>query len=257
VCTVTVIPLPQDQAAPSVGFRLVTNRDESRMRPPAEPPGERSVAGVRVCWPTDPSAGGTWVGVSDLGLALTVLNLNPVTPPDLPPADALRSRGLLIPDLAALPSAPAVADALESMAMMRFAPFRLLAVDNAGVIEARWDRDALTIARHPMAPLCFVSSGMGDHLVEPRLGLFAQWIGEGPMTPERQDAYHAHRWPSRPDISVRMERDAARTVSTTAVTVRSHRGAWRWDMRYMPVGPVSTPETHVLRRVPAAAQAAQ
>lgn len=257
MCTVTVIPLPHAQAGSPAGFRLVTNRDENRLRPPAEAPSEHRIGGVRVCWPTDRSAGGTWVSVNDLGLALTLLNLNPVTPPDLPPADALRSRGLLIPDLAHLPHAAAAANALASMTLAHYAPFRLLAVDAAGVIEARWDRDDLSLARYALAPLCFVSSGMGDHLVEPRLGLFAHWIGAEPMTPQRQDAFHTHRWPSRPDISVRMERSEARTVSTTAVAVRSEDGAWRWDMRYEPVRPVSTGETHVLRRVPAAAQAAK
>jgi len=80
--------------------------------------------------------------------------------------------------------------------------------------------------------VCLVSSGLGDTLVRPRLELFDQEVLNPGVTPARQDAYHAHRWPDRPEISVAMERAAARTVSRTIVEVVPARVT----MRYIPIG---------------------
>ncbi len=79
MCTVTVIPS-------GAGFRLVSNRDELRTRPPCEAPKVRTLeSGARAIWPADRLAGGTWIAASDRGLALTLLNGNPADPVALPP----------------------------------------------------------------------------------------------------------------------------------------------------------------------------
>ncbi|MEL7087152.1 MAG: hypothetical protein AAGL98_01720, partial [Planctomycetota bacterium] len=77
------------------------------------------------------------------------------------------------------------------------------------------------VAVHPIHPVgrpaMLTSSGLGDHLVEtPRRELFHA----GPFrTPADQDAFHGHRGADRPELSVFMHRDDARTVSRTAVEV--------------------------------------
>jgi hypothetical protein len=47
-----------------------------------------------------------------------------------------------------------------------------------------------------------------------------------------QDRFHAHQWPSRSDISVRMERADARTVSRTTIVVTSRV----MTLDYVPLG---------------------
>lgn len=212
MCTLTIIPA-------RTGFRLVTSRDEQRSRPRAHPPQTRVLGGRAVLAPTDTLAGGTWVAVSDAGVALSLLNLNPVPAPVLPPTGSLRSRGAVIPLLIASPTASDAIDHLSRLDLRAFAPFRLVAADSSGVIDARWNRAGLHIARHALEPMCFVSSALGDHLVAPRLDLFDLFLRDMGPTPAMQDAYHKHHWPHRPEISVAMSRSDARTVSVTTVEV--------------------------------------
>lgn len=220
MCTVSVIPLP------SAGFRLVTNRDESRRRAAADPPEWRGPPAlpVRALWPTDTHAGGTWVAAAETGLALALLNVNAPGGESAPPRAGRRSRGLLIPSLIDALTADEAADRLAAADLARFDPFRLVAVqpDARGVprsLDAVWDGERLHLTAHGQAAVCFASSGLGDAVVLPRLPLFEELVVAPGPTPEAQDAFHAHRWPHRPEISVLMSRDAARTVSVTAVEV--------------------------------------
>ncbi len=243
MCTLTIIPID----APS-GFRLVTNRDEQRDRPNATPPRRHEICGRQWIWPEDGLAGGAWVGASESGLALSILNLNLTPGAALPPRDRLTSRGHLIPSLARCAGADEALEALSAMALDNFAPFRLVAADFARVGVARWDRERLTIDRLPMAPVCLVSSGLGDAKVAPRLALFDEFISTYGPTRRMQDAYHRHFWPARADISVMMSRRDARTVSTTAVEVVRAEGGVTVDMRY------TADHESVLCRIPASAR---
>lgn len=228
MCTVSVILIGDARGRP--GFRAVCNRDENRGRPAAQEPAWRVLRGgadpLRAIFPIDPAGGGTWIAASSRGLLLCLLNLNESRGALLPPASALRSRGLVIPDLVASSDAGEVGLALREMDLDHYAPFRLIAADASGgrgvrLIEARWDRDELNISETPRIPACFVSSGLGDALAAPRLELFDQHAGalSGAGAEAAQDRFHDHQWADRPEISVRMSRADARTMSVTTVTV--------------------------------------
>src|SRR6185369_8648419 len=115
----------------------------------------------------------------------------------------LRSRGRIIPDLLrgatrgcdrACPSesllsalgtddpATALLERLRHLHLPAFAPFRLLAVipvperSTYKVAEASWNRDKCTVIEHATGPSCFVSSGIGDPLVKPRIALFQKMV---------------------------------------------------------------------------------
>jgi len=80
----------------------------------------------------------------------------------------------------------------------------------------------LTLRDQPLdRPVMFTSSGLGDARVEgPRRELFHDWFGDDPAQwPAQQDAFHRHRWPDRPELSVCMSREDARSVSLTVVEV--------------------------------------
>lgn len=229
MCTLSII-------FPARGhLRLVTSRDESPRRAEAAPPAWRTVAsprgGVQALWPTDLAAGGTWVGVSQHGLALAIINQNLLDvqalrsgvrqPRALPPRELLTSRGLIIPTLLGHDDAESAMGALADMDLGQFAPFRLVAAmaqaDRGVVIEASWDREALALVQHEAGPACWASSGLGDDLVLPRVELFREMVRDQGATAEMQDAFHAHRWEDRPEISVRMSRRGARTVSVSTL----------------------------------------
>ena len=216
MCTVTII------RESSGAVRMVTSRDESPRRAPAMPPRWHTVAaGAKALWPVDPTGGGTWVAAADSGVALTLLNCNPRTPPRLPPRDDLASRGAIIPSLIDSASADEAIRRLTERDLSRYGPFRLVAInlhdDGLAIIEARWDYQSLALVEHATAPVCFASSGLGDHRVEPRLDLFEEIVVAVGATPEHQDAFHRHRWDDRPEISVLMHRAEARTVSICAM----------------------------------------
>mgnify|MGYP001191321494 CR=1 FL=1 len=239
MCTVTIIPMGDH------GYRLVTNRDERRERPPALPPRRFRIpaSDIAALWPVDPVGSGTWIGVNELGLAAAALNLNEV-PDTTPRPTPARSRGTIIPTLLAQASARPAADALRRIDLGGVLPFRMAIVDPAEMFVARWDGAALDIAPAPLHPTCLASSGLGDALVTPRLGLFEREVVRAGARPATQDAFHDHQWPDRPEISVRMERAAARTVSRTSVTVDDDR----ISLRYEPIG--GTPAALELARTP-------
>jgi len=268
MCTLSIIPSrPDGPAGPVVGFRVVASRDEQRDRPPALAPRWRPLnpllaadpapapVATRGIWPTDPRGGGTWIGGSDIGLVLALLNMNPEPPPALP--GALVSRGAIIPRLIASPSADAAMTTLEAIELDRFAPFRLVAIhaDDDGaprVLEASWDRSRFGIRAWPGAWACFASSGLGDSRVIPRVRLFEGLMSQGDPTPEVQDRYHLHVWPDRPALSVLMARPDARTVSITTVEVGPRPGALPLvRMHYKPV----LVEARAAREIPVAARA--
>jgi hypothetical protein len=259
MCTVSIIPLNSraglhlagDGGGP--GFRIVCNRDESDKRAPAGLPKWRSiertgVPGARAIWPMDMEAGGTWIAAAQHGVALCLLNFNLEPPPDLRGARGLKSRGLVIPHLIGATNAEDAMRRLERLSLKSYAPFRLVAVDGIesargggtgrlAIAEARWDRRQVEIIRHASEQACFVSSGLGDSKVTARLGLFEQMVveGEGEMM-DRQDEFHRHQWPERPEVSVMMCRADARTVSVTTIEAFSDgRGLWDISMEYEPI----------------------
>lgn len=221
MCTVSIIPLTGSRR----GYRLVTNRDESRTRPPGEPPQWRQLrASVRAVWPIDALAGGTWVAATDRGLALAILNMNAPGLP-VPPTHRQRTRGELIPLLIEHQDAAAALAALAERTLEYYAPFRMVAVSpriNAWprIHEAAWDGRRLALRAHPEPWGCFVSSGLGDREVSDRLALFDAMVRTAADPVSAQDEYHQHRWPERPEVSVLMQRDEARTVSITTLAVR-------------------------------------
>lgn len=209
MCTVSIIRLDGGSV------RLVTSRDESPLRPAALAPAWRTLAdGVRAIWPTDPLGGGTWIAANTRGLAMTLLNYN--APESIANARGANfSRGTIIPALIDSESAEHAVLRLRDLDLARYAPFRFVAFDAAdpSVHEARWDTSSLRVVNHAGAPICFASSGLGDHLVEPRLDLFERMVAAPSPSSSAQDAFHDHHWPDRPEISVRMRRAEARTVS--------------------------------------------
>ena len=252
MCTVSIIPI---HSRPGLhlageflqsGFRIVCNRDENPRRAPAGHPKWRSIErtgipGARAIWPMDMEAGGTWIAAAEHGLALCLLNLNLEPAPDLRGVRGLKSRGLVIPKLIGAESAAEAMRQLTRLSLKCFAPFRLVAVDGQGdqlsIAEARWDRQQIEVFEHRASPACFVSSGLGDSRVSARLPLFDQLVADGDGSAgERQDEYHRHSWPDKPEISVLMSRADARTVSITTVeAVPDGHGLWDIAMEYEPV----------------------
>ena len=239
MCTVTLLPVPSRDGA---SLRLAFNRDESRRRAQAVSPRRFTAGNRKILMPIDPESTGTWIALSDAGIALAVMNINPRHPSQLTPR---QSRGAIIPALLHGDSLEQMREVASQLPFNEFAPFRLLLVnpEEATVLEHNGHtQDFGTISLG--LPLLFTSSGLGDHLVEgPRRELFRSTLLQTP-TPSAQDAFHRHHWPDCPHLSVCMSRSDARTVSHTVV----HLAPTHATLSYLPDSPDQPlhPETHSL-----------
>lgn len=89
MCTVTLTTL-------SDGFVLTSNRDEAVVRRTLSPQ-IYSEAGVKLLYPRDQQAGGTWIGLSNLNRAICLLNGGFEPHQRKPPYR--KSRGIVVKDL--------------------------------------------------------------------------------------------------------------------------------------------------------------
>lgn len=218
MCTVTVVPH-------ETGIRVMCNRDERRSRPAALPPQVHDLGGRLAAFPIDPPGGGSWVGVNDAGIVVTLLNVSGASYSFR--EEPRRSRGLIVREILRCGSLSHVLETVASLDASLFEMFRLVVTHGFTAVDATSD-GVHTVVRRQITldtPLLFTSSSLGDALVEaPRKQLFQRMLVERRSGWLRGQArFHRHQWPSRPEISVRMERDDALTVSRTVVDVTRAR----------------------------------
>jgi len=217
MCTLSIIEISGG------GYRAVQNRDEQRSRGQAYPPAWRTLeSGVRVQYPTDSDAGGTWIAVSDAGVTTGVLNFQTGGKKN---EQASQSRGEIPLMLIEHHDIDSMLNLLQGMDLSVYACFTGFGVvpgdGGVRVMIVQWDGTDLHVVRRggdEFEPVVIASSGLGDELVQGRLPLFAEMVGGNP-SPETQDAFHHHQWSDRPEFSVMVSRSAARTVSITSIQV--------------------------------------
>jgi hypothetical protein len=210
MCTVSIVPTVE-------GCRVVCNRDERRTRPAARPPRpQTTVSGAT--YPEDPVSGGTWIGVNDNGLILALLNKTSTPGVVRQPA---RSRGVIVPELLACASMEQAVKRMDLLDSRIFEPFRLVVVQHSMVAVITSDSSpAATETIRLASPVMFTSSSLGDAVVDgPRRKLFEQIVVRTDDWLRGQRHFHRHQWPERPEVSVRMAREDAATVSRTTIDV--------------------------------------
>lgn len=206
MCTVSLVPA-------GVRLRLMCNRDERHTRPTAHPP-TITVAGEHLAMlPLDPLGGGTWIAASGAGLAFALLNR------DGPSGASALSRGRLILELLDAASLDHVIDGARQLCRRDWPGHRLIVTDGASVLELHIAVSGLRVREHVTSrPLMFTSSSVDVDLARSlRTGLFEQIVARAADVLDGQDAFHRHRWPDRPHLSVHMRRHDAATQSITMV----------------------------------------
>lgn len=224
MCTVSIVPRDD-------GFRLLCNRDERLSRRPAVPPRWRTAGGVTAAYPVDPQGGGTWLAVSEQGLAVALMNRGPRVP------DRRRSRGEIPLLLIGSESLAAARRRLTRVNVAAYPGFVVVAAWLDQLLIGRSDGRRLTVAGCRLTdPVVFTSSSLGDADAEQaRLPLFQSMVVESGAWLAGQSAFHDHHWADRPAFSVRMCRPDACTVSRTRIDIRRNRVA----MDYEPLTGVS------------------
>ena len=195
------------------GHGVFFNRDEKKTRGPAEPPVWRAEGFLA---PRDLDGGGAWLTVNRQGLILGLLNRwsDSTTP-------SLRSRGLLVWELAALPDVASLAGSLEDRPLACHAPFTLVALDERE--EARWDWDGRLLKRSVAVAPVTSSSWRPEDVIPARERAFARLERRG--DPVELERYHSGGRPT--PFNVRMLRPDAQTWSRSRIEVTASH--LRWD----------------------------
>lgn len=236
MCTLTAILVDASSELPAdrSGLRVVMNRDERDDRPAALPPQWRDLesGAGRGIWPTDAKAGGTWIAATTHGLVFALMNVSePVAgggaDASYLPHEKL-SRGKIIPELVAARSFHDAMAAASAIRVKEYPPFQLIVfARDGGSLQTgvlRWNGVEAKAMNYRGSSACFASSGLGDHLVQSRLGLFDDMLSnDGTSLPVTQDNFHRHQWSDAPHLSVLMRRPNHRTVSITTVVVHTSR----------------------------------
>jgi hypothetical protein len=168
--------------------------------------------------PVDPDSGGTWIGANDAGIVCALLNAYAGSRQ----AVGRRSRGTVIPPLLGCDCVNTALERVLELPADNYSPFRLLVIDRQNLVEC-WNQDRAIHYRQESLreALMRTSSGLGDDLVTgPRTALFQQFLCAVTDTIAAQDLFHLHQWRGREEVSVRMRRRDARTVSYTVVEIR-------------------------------------
>lgn len=223
----------------SNGFELFSNRDERRTRGRELPPREYELDGVRYLAPRDSEAGGTWITVNEFGVALCVLNHYQAK--DRVAADAAKSRGLLVRELADCETLDELDARTPAADLACYRGFRLIGLEpGRDSLLIEWDGEARTRTAAVAAPL--VSSSVDP--LDARAARLAAFEGVAPNT-DAHLAYHASHANGPGPLSVCMHRSDAETRSLTHVVVSGGDVA----LRHAPGSPCVTPLGADLRLV--------
>jgi hypothetical protein len=221
------------------GVLIAMNRDEARARPQALPPEILDLAGCRLLGPREPS-GGMWIAASDRGVAFALLNRYT----EGPAYEQRRSRGELIPAVAASANPAELRTLLAREPLTGVHPFRLLAffAEARQITAATWNGRAVEFADPNWQQQHWFSSGLSDELASLHRGAIALQLSAGP-TRDAVRALHRSHEPEPGAFSICVHRELVQTLSYTEVELRAEGVT----LRYRPGLPCEAATWHKLR----------
>lgn len=249
MCTIVMFMTPDGRLI------LAGNRDEMRTRRRAIPSGGPVALGeVRALHPTDADAGGTWIGVNDHRVAITLLN-NYQEDARFTPEGKAVSRGLLVKDVLAMTSLAAIEAHLRERPLRNTRPFVLAAgqldattPNTATAIVATWSGTALEIESRALPILLISSSYKLEEAITARSSALSPLMGDAPPTaPEDIIGLFSQHDPEPGPFTVSMSREDARSVSHTLIDLDVDRAR----MIYLDGPPHEEPARHA-RELPMA-----
>ncbi|MAU17381.1 MAG: hypothetical protein CMH46_17790 [Muricauda sp.] len=170
-------------------YVITSNRDEHISRPLALQPQEETIGSVKVLFPRDPKAGGTWFALNEKGAVAVLLNGGFVN--HRPTGDYAKSRGLVLLDIIASESPHTL---LQEMELYRIEPFTLV-LFTSGLLEFRWDghqkyfRPLDKTKNHIWSSATLYT----DEVVRYRSHLFNKFIEENPhITASEVAGFHSN-----------------------------------------------------------------
>lgn len=216
MCTVTITPLKGKNS-----LVLTSNRDEAPGRETL-PPKMYDVEGLKMAFPKDVLAGGTWLGVSEHNRVICLLNGEFKKHVRKLPYG--KSRGVVVKDLLAAKDFPEAAEAYD---LAEVEPFTVVAADwqsELSFFEFVWDGREKHLKILSLEPHIWSSSPLySEEMKQLRRLWFAELQKEKELTSEILLDFHFSAGKGDKDKGVIMDRGFVKTMSISQVTVSEEK----------------------------------
>jgi len=207
------------------GYEVFFNRDEQKSRSIASIPEHyTTLSGNQFIMPTDLDSGGSWIGVTDSGISVCLLNFYQ----GITPNTILTSRGLLVKDLLSLSSIDAILNELNQIQLDCYAPFTLAIFDPEKDTPICFCWDGISVTEIKIKSP-YTSSGVEFPQVSlARQQTFKQHFKDRPKCIDQLKAYHSSHLPEKSKWSVCMHREDASTVSFSHLSISSYDSVFNY-----------------------------
>lgn len=217
MCTVTLTSFNKQKS-----FVLTSNRDEAPNRE-ALGPEIYFEEGVKMMFPKDVSAGGTWLGISEKKRLICLLNGGFKNHVRKPPYRM--SRGVVVKKFLAEEN---FSEALKDFDFVGIEPFTMIVADWGSKIsfsEVVWDGDQLHLKNlSPEKPHIWSSSPLYSSEAKAlREEWFLRLQQENELLPENLLHFHSSAGKGDKDIGVIMDRGFVKTRSISQITVSEEK----------------------------------
>jgi hypothetical protein len=222
MCTVTFIPKSNND------FILTSNRDEAPGRE-TFPPKIYEEDGIKLLYPKDAVAGGTWIGVSEKKRAITLMNGGFVTHERKP--FYRKSRGLVVKDLMKCDD---LEKEIENYDFNEIEPFTAILVEwktEVKLFQLVWDGLNYHFSEEPMAPQIWSSSPLyPEKLKEKREQWFSIFLMKT-IKPSNDELLQFHKNAGEGDLNSNliMDRGFIKTKSITQITKQQEIVEMRYE----------------------------
>lgn len=209
MCTVTYIPKGNSN------FILTSNRDEAVGRTTL-PPDFYDVDGVKMLFPKDAVAGGSWIGVSEKDTMICLLNGGFEN--HVKVENYKMSRGVVVKELL---KADDLSAAIDTFNYEGIEPFTIVAIDWSSGLKATelvWDGYKAHITVLPDVPKIWSSSTLYDaRMKQKRRDWFEVFSNENKLDANKLHHFHTTAGEGDKNVDVLLDRGLLKTVSITQV----------------------------------------
>jgi hypothetical protein len=222
MCTVTYVPLSERD------FILTSSRDVPFSREKADFPKKEENNGIKLWYPKDGKAGGTWIGTSSKNRLICLLNGG--FEYHTSRANYRKSRGLIVKELL---KSDDIKIALEEVDLVDIEQFTLIVVDwndSLKLMEFVWDGSQKHLKEMPQEFHIWSSSTLYDAEVKKlRKDWFKDWQQKNDQSQKSILEFHHEAGIGDPHLDVLMNRGMGGTVSITSILKKEASIHWHYE----------------------------
>jgi hypothetical protein len=222
MCTVSFIPISEKD------FILTSNRDESPFRKTLAPK-KYNEDEIKMLYPKDELAGGTWIGASGNNRLICLLN-GGFTSHERKEKYRL-SRGIIVKDLL---KADDVFNAITNYNFIEVEPFTIILVSWEPIVtlyELVWDGVNKHFNEKPLVPTIWSSSLLySKEIKKKRESWFSEFLkNENIITNEKLLNFHKTSGEDNPKTNLIMDRGFVKTKSISQFSYNHGKGTMRYE----------------------------